>query len=672
MSPMPTSASGAFSYGAYHDGPDPLASPCDVRSALDRLGDDVLRGSNVRDALRALQRRGLDPHRGLDDLLRRVREQRRALRQRGRLDGTLEQVRALLDKAIGEERAALFPDPGDDARFREAQLDALPSDTARAVRELADYDWRSEDARRTYESIRDLLRREVLDSSFRGLKAALEHPDPQAMQRIKDMLAALNAMLAADARGEHTQEQFDAFMAEYGDLFPDNPRTLEELVDSLARRAAAAERLLASLGPEQRAELSALMAHALEDLDLANQMQQLQAQLRGRRPDLDWTGRERMRGNSPLGVGDATTALEELAELDELESTLAQNYAGARLDDIDEDAVREALGRRAVDDLKALRQLERKLEQQGYLTRHGGRLELTPRAIRRLGQTALRRVFADLDAAARGDHDVDDAGAAGELTGATRRWQFGDEQPLDVVRTVRNAVLRRAAGDPADSRRGPGVRLAVEDFEVVETERRTTAAVCLLVDLSYSMVLRDTFAAAKTTALALHTLITGQYPQDAVQLIGFSSHARVLAPSELPELESDMVQGTNLQHALMLAGRFLARHPDAEPVVLIVTDGEPTAHLLPSGRPWFAWPPEPETITATLAEVDRMTRRGATLNVFLLDDDPRLAAFVEEVARRNGGRMLSPSPERLGQYVVRDYLRLRRGRRAGGRRTAGA
>ncbi len=672
MSPMPTSASGAFSYGAYHDGPDPLASPCDVRSALDRLGDDVLRGSNVRDALRALQRRGLDPHRGLDDLLRRVREQRRALRQRGRLDGTLEQVRALLDKAIGEERAALFPDPGDDARFREAQLDALPSDTARAVRELADYDWRSEDARRTYESIRDLLRREVLDSSFRGLKAALEHPDPQAMQRIKDMLAALNAMLAADARGEHTQEQFDAFMAEYGDLFPDNPRTLEELVDSLARRAAAAERLLASLRPEQRAELSALMAHALEDLDLANQMQQLQAQLRGRRPDLDWTGRERMRGNSPLGVGDATTALEELAELDELESTLAQNYAGARLDDIDEDAVREALGRRAVDDLKALRQLERKLEQQGYLTRHGGRLELTPRAIRRLGQTALRRVFADLDAAARGDHDVDDAGAAGELTGATRRWQVGDEQPLDVVRTVRNAVLRRAAGDPADSRRGPGVRLAVEDFEVVETERRTTAAVCLLVDLSYSMVLRDTFAAAKTTALALHTLITGQYPQDAVQLIGFSSHARVLAPSELPELESDMVQGTTLQHALMLAGRFLARHPDAEPVVLIVTDGEPTAHLLPSGRPWFAWPPEPETITATLAEVDRMTRRGATLNVFLLDDDPRLAAFVEEVARRNGGRMLSPSPERLGQYVVRDYLRLRRGRRAGGRRTTGA
>ncbi len=650
-----------YRYGAFHEGPDPLAPPYDVRRALDAIGDEVLGGANVRDALRDVLRRGTEGRRGLDDLLRRVREQRRRAQRRGRLDGTLDEVRALLDRAVGEERAALFPEPSDDARFREAQLDALPRDTARAVRDLSDYDWRSAQARETFGRLQDLLRREVLDSQFRGMKQALESPDRAAMQRVRDMLADLNAMLAADERGEHTQADFEQFMQRHEEFFPDNPRDLEELVDSLARRAAAAERLFNSLSPEQRQELADLMATAMNDMDLAREMSQLSSALRARRPDLDWQGRERgMRGNQPLGLGDATTALEELADLEELESSLGQQYAGASLEDVDEDAVQRALGRGAVDDLQELRRIERELEDQGYLTRSGGRVELTAKAVRRLGETALRRVFADLEGAGRGGHDVRDAGAAGELTGATREWRFGDEQPLDVVRTLANAVRRGAGGRAAAAGR---VRLAVDDFEVVETERRTTAAVCLLVDLSYSMVLRDTFGAAKSTALALHALVTGQFPQDAVEVIGFSSYARRLPPTDLAGLEPDMVQGTNLQHALMLAGRFLDRHPQGEPIVLVVTDGEPTAHLLPNGRPYFAWPPEPETLEATLAEVDRMTRRGGTINVFLLDDDPGLEAFVQEVARRNGGRVLSPSPERLGQYIVSDYLRRRRSSR---------
>ncbi|MGZ4589624.1 MAG: vWA domain-containing protein [Actinomycetes bacterium] len=651
-----------YRYGAWHEGPDPLAPPYDVRRALDRLGDDVLAGQSPREALRNLLRQGSERLRGLDEMMRRVREQRREMRDRGRLDGTLQEVRRLLDTAVGQERAALFPDPSDDARFREASLDALPSDPARAVRQLESYDWRSAEARQTFEQIKDLLRREVLDTQFRGMKQALENPDPAAMQRVKDMLADLNAMLDADARGEHTQEQFDEFMDKYGDMFPDNPENLEELVDSLARRAAAAERMMQSLSPEQRAELSALMQTALEDMDLAREMQQLNDALRSRRPDLDWRSRERMTGDEPLGAGDATSALQDLADLDDLESTLGQDYPGASLEDIDEEAVQRALGRRAADELRELRRLERELEEQGYLTRQGDRLDLTPKAIRRLGQTALRRVFADLRSAAPGGHDVHDAGQAGELTGASRAWRFGDEQPLDVVRTLTNAVRR-------GGRLGTGrVRLSSEDFEVAETERRTSAAVCLLLDLSYSMVLRDTWGPAKAMALALQALVSGMFPQDALQVIGFSSYARVLSPTELAGLEPDYVQGTNLQHALMLAGRFVDKHPEAEPIVLVVTDGEPTAHLLPGVTPWFAWPPEPETIALTVAEVDRMTRRGASLNVFQLDDDPRLTAFVQELARRNGGRVFLPDPARLGQYVVSDYLARRsprRPRRAG-------
>ena len=650
-----------YRYGEYDGGPDPLAAPYDVRGALDDMGDSILGGGTPAEALRDLRRRGWQGRRGLDALLRRVRERSRELRGRGRLDGMLEQARALLDTAVGQERAELFPDPSDEARLREADLDALPSDTSQAIRQLADYDWRSQAARETFERLRDLLRREVLDSQFRGMKEALENPDPAAMQRVKDMLADLRAMLDADSRGEHTPEDFDRFMAEYGDMFPDNPQNLEELVDSLVRRMMAAERLLASLSDEQREELANLMAQALDDAGLAAEMAALGDALMARRPELGRSQRGvRMSGNDPLGLGDATSAVADLADLADLENALTQDYAGASLDDVDEEAVRRAFGRQAVDDLEALRRIERELQRQGYLTNNGGNLELTPKAVRRLGDTALRRVFAGLENAQRsGDHDRHDAGQAGDTTGATREWEFGDEQPIDVPGTVRSALLRSAA----EGTRNGAVKLTAGDFRVAETERRSAAAVCLLVDLSYSMALRGTWAAAKQTALALHALLRSKYPQDAIQVVGFSNYARELHETELAGLGWDMVQGTNLHHALMIAGRHLDKHPEHEPVVLIITDGEPTAHLQRDGRPWFDWPPSPETIELTLAEVDKMTRRHAALNIFMLAEDDRLSAFVDNVARRNGGRVLRAAPEHLGEYVVSDFLRTRGARR---------
>jgi uncharacterized protein with von Willebrand factor type A (vWA) domain len=625
---------------------------------VDEMGDAILAGANPADALRDLLRRGQTGRRGLDDLLRRVRDRQREVRGSGRLDGILEQARALLDTAVGQERAELFPDPSDEARLREENLDGLPADTSQAIRQLADYDWRSPAARQTFDRLRDLLRSEVLDSQFRGMKQAMSNPDPQAMQRVKDMLGDLNEMLAADARGEHTQADFDRFMERHGELFPDQPGSLEELLDSLISRMAAAEQLLRSLSPEQREELAGLMASALDDAGLAAEMARLADALRSRRPDLDRAGMAggvQMSGEEPLGLGDATTALAELADLAELENALGQDYPGASLDDIDEEAVRRAFGRQAVDDVENLRRIERELERQGYLARSGGQLDLTPKAVRRLGDTALRRIFADLSFGGRtGDHDQRDAGQAGELTGTTRAWEFGDEQPLDVPATVRNAVLR---GGP---RTGSGaVKLSAADFEVAETERRTAAVVSLLVDLSYSMQLRGTWAAAKQTALALHALLRSKFPQDAVQVVGFSNYARELHETELAGLGWDMVQGTNLHHALMLAGRHIDKHPENEPVVLIVTDGEPTAHLQRDGRSWFDWPPSPETLELTLAEVDKMTRRHAALNIFMLADDARLSAFVDNVAKRNGGRVLQAGPEHLGEYVIRDFLRTR-------------
>jgi uncharacterized protein with von Willebrand factor type A (vWA) domain len=651
---------GRFRYGPWRGGPDPLAPPYDVRAAVDRIGQEVLGAGNVRDALRELMRDGLGGRDGLDKLRDRLRRMRAQARRRGDLGGTLDQVRAALDQALAAEREAQAGSEDDDARLAEMELDTLPDDVAGAVRGLADYDWRSPEARQAYEAISDMLRREVLDAQFAGLKQALESPDPEAMQRIKDMMADLNALLAAHARSEDTTDQFAEFMERHGGFFPEQPENIEELIDALARRQAAAQRMMASLSPEQREQLGQLMQQALADADLASEMAQLGDNLRALRPGLDRGSPAGMRpGGESLGYGEAVEAVAELADLEALEAQLSQGHPGATLDDVDVDTLERRLGGEAARDLRALRELERELEEQGYLTRADDGLRLTPRAVRRLGQTALKRVFAQLEAPGPGDHSDHRTGAADEPTGLTRPWEFGDELPIDAPRTVGNALRRSSSGggQPAG-----GVQLAVEDFEVTETERRTSAAVALCVDLSFSMVQDGRWGPMKQTALALNHLIETRFRQDALQVIGFNRLARRLSPVQLAEAEPEWVQGTNLQHALLLAARHLRRHPDAEPVVLVVTDGEPTAHLSGDGNAVFRWPTTQETLRATIAQVDELARYGATINTFMLGEDAGLARFVDAIARRAGGRVFTPDISRLGEYVVSDYLRARRGR----------
>ncbi|GAA2111349.1 VWA domain-containing protein [Microlunatus panaciterrae] len=650
---------GRFRYGPWRGGPDPLAPPYDVRAAIDQVGRDMLASGNLREALRDLMRDGVDGRGGLDKLAQRIRKMRQRARRRGDLGGTLDQVRAALDQALAAERETLAGAEDLDARLAEMELDTLPDDVAGAVRALEGYDWRSDEARNLFDSIQDMLRREILDAQFAGMKQALEQPDSESMQRVKDMLADLNALLAAHARNEDTQDQFDDFMAKHGEFFPDQPSNVEELIDSLARQQAAAQRMMNSLSPEQREQLSQLMSQALSDADLASEMAQLSDNLRSLRPGLDRQSPTGMRGQQPLGYSEAVEAVAELADLEALEAQLSQDHAGASLDDVDVEMLERRLGDGAVRDLAALRDLERELEQQGYLRRTEDGLRLTPRAVRRLGESALRRVFAQLEANGQGDHSDHRTGSADEPTGQTRAWVFGDELPIDTPRTVGNALRRKAtSGLPAG-----GVTLEVEDFEVTETERRTSAAVALCVDLSFSMFNDGRWGPMKQTALALSHLVETRFRQDALQVIGFNLLARRLSPVALAEAEPEWVQGTNLQHALMLASRHLRRHPDAEPVVMVVTDGEPTAHLLGDGQPFFRWPTTIDTLRATVAQVDELARYGATINTFMLGEDEGLARFVDAIARRAGGRVFTPDIGRLGEYVVADYLRARRGRR---------
>lgn len=664
-------------YGRWTGGPDPLAMPADVRAAMDAFGDRMLHGERASDALNAVLQRGLPGQRGLRELREALSRRRRELQRSGTLDGTLQEVRQLLETALTQERESLAADPSDAARWSETELDLLPDNLAHAVQQLSERQWHSPAAETTYRQIRELLQREAMSQQFPGLgqrppqggaSGDQSHGEGQgsrgeggddtaSREELKDFLADVNRLLGAHARGEDTTQQFADFMAKHGDTFDSDPKNVDELIDELARRAAAGARFMKSLSPAQRDQLQQLMDDMLSDLDLAAEMSQLNDSLRGLRPGYDWTGRERMSGEESLSLSEGTAALAEIAELDTLERSLAMRHPGSTLDDVDVDAVARQLGPSAAQEVRQLKDMDAELRRQGWLSGDADELQLSPKAVRRMGQTALAKVLADLQSTTRGSHEDRSVGSAGEFIGSTRPWIFGDEQPIDVVQTVRNAVLRTAATG------SPSTTLAVEDFAVSETEHRGGAAIALCFDLSWSMYAQDRWAAMKQTALALDHLVTTRYPQDALQLIGFGLEAEVMSRAELAAVEPNGVPGTNLAGALRLARRHLARHPSAEPVLLVITDGEPTAHYLDDGRPFFYWPTMAATVEATVREADLCTRHGIVINTFMLGDDPGLARFIEAIARRNGGRVFAPNPARLGEFVVSEYVSGRRRRR---------
>ena len=661
-------------YSRYTGGPDPLAPPVDLREALEAIGQDVMEGTSPRRALSELLRRGSKNMPGADRLAAEANRRRRELLQRNNLDGTLAEIKQLLDDAVLAERKELARALDDDARFGELQLEALSPSPAKAVQELAEYDWRSAEAREKYEQIKDLLGREMLDQRFAGMKQALENATDEDRQRVNEMLDDLNNLLDKHAQGQDTPEDFQDFMAKHGEFFPENPRNIDELLDSLAQRAAAAQRFRNSLSEQQRAELDQLAQQAFGSPSLMNALNRLDAHLQSARPGEDWDGSQRFSGDNPMGMGEGAQAMADIAELEQLAEQLSQSYSGATMDDVDLDMLARQLGEDAAVDARTLSELERALMNQGFLDRGSdGQWRLSPKAMRQLGQAALHDVAQQLSGR-HGERDTRRAGAAGELTGATRPWQFGDTEPWNVTRTVTNAVLRQA-GTVERLNRSVPVRIEVDDVEISETETRTQAAVALLVDTSFSMVMENRWLPMKRTALALNHLVSTRFRSDALQIVAFGRYARTVTAAELTGMEGVYEQGTNLHHALALATRHLRRHPNAQPVVLVVTDGEPTAHLEDFGgegagaysaaKPpgvFFDYPPHPRTIGHTVRGFDEVARLGAQVTIFRLGSDPGLARFIDQVARRVGGRVVVPDLDGLGAAVVGDYLSAKRRR----------
>ncbi len=659
----------ASRYGAYVDGPDPLAPPVDVREALDAIGEDVMAGYSPDHALKEFLRRGGADQRGLDDLARRVAEKRRELVGQHALDGTLREVRELLDRALLEERKQLARDvdlDDGDRALAELTLDNVSPSPAAAVRDLNGYDWQSSQAREDFERIKDLLGREMLDQRFAGMKDALENATDADRAAVNEMLDDLNELLEKRQQGVDTQADFDDFMDKHGQHFPERPENLDELLDALAQRSAAAQRMMSSMTPEQRRELMQLSNQAFGSPQLTEALDRLDGNLQALRPGEDWGGSTPMDGDQGLGLGDGTGVFQDLADLDALAEQLAQSHRGSTLDDVDLEALSRQLGDEAGVDLRTLKELEKALRDSGVMERGtDGRLRLTPKAMRQLGKALLRDVASAISGR-RGQRDTRASGAAGERSGGTRAWEFGDTEPWDVTRTVTNAVVRTVGegGSPASMARD-GVRLQIGDVEVQETEERTQACVALLVDTSFSMAMDGRWVPMKRTALALHTLVSTRFRGDALELIAFGRHAETMEIEQLTALDAQYAKGTNLHHALLLANRHFRKHPNAQPVLLIVTDGEPTSHLESSGEVYFSYPPHPVTIALSVRELEASMRLGARTTFFRLGDDPGLARFIDQMARQVDGSVVAPELDDLGVAVVESYLGTRRGGSSG-------
>jgi uncharacterized protein with von Willebrand factor type A (vWA) domain len=633
-------------YSQWDGSQDPFGPDIGAGDLLDRMSEDLLSGAGAEAALSRLLRRGMQGRfSGMDALRARLRQQQKQEQQRLDLEGPLEEIRERLESLLDRERTTLSFQVEDDARMREQFLASLPDDMAGKLKELRDYRFVDKKAQQEFDELMEFLKEQVLGSYFRNLSEGMKNMSAEDLQRFRDMLAELNQMIEARDRGEPVD--FDGFMQRYGDFFPENPKSLDELLETLARRMAAMSRLLASLSPAQRAELQALAEEIMQDLDLQFEASRLMGNLADMFPQMPWDEPTLAGGDDAVPLQATVDALERLSDYEDLDRALRGDYAGADLADIDEDALRRSLGEDAVRDLRRLKEVERALEKAGLVQRNHGRLEVTPRGARKLGERALVKVFEHLRRDREGVHATRQVGGAAEPTGSTRPWNFGDTGQIAVQRTVFNAVVR--GGVSASPRLEPG------DFELVDAETRTEAATALLLDLSFSMPLRGHFVHAKRMALALHALIDGRYPHDKLYLIGFSDFARKMEPQDLTAAGWERVYGTNMQHAFNLAGRLLSQHPRATRQVIMVTDGEPTAHL-DGEEVVFSWPPVPETIRRTLSEAVRLAKAGVTLNVFMLEESPGLATFMERLARLTSGRVFLMADESLGEFVVRDYV----------------
>lgn len=530
-------------------------------------------------------------------------------------------------------------------------LENLPSDLGGAVKELQNYEFMDPEAQHQFQELMEMLKKAMMDTFFKDLYNQIANMSPEETQRLKDMVRDLNQMLQEKMSGG--QPDFDQFMQQYGDLFGDTPpQSLEELMASMQQQIGQMQSLLDSLPGDMRQQLQDLLMDKVGDPELRSELADLQANLEYMFPMRDQRSQYPFRGDEELDLAEAMRLMDRMQGMDELERQLERTQYGGDIGDIDEERLEELLGEEAAETLRQLKQFLEILEEAGYIRRKGNTWELTPRGTRKIGQKALGEIYAQLKKDSFGKHAARERGYGGERDDETKKYEFGDPFHLHLTKTISNSFYREGPAVP--------VRLDQEDFEVYRSELLTQTATVMMLDLSWSMALRGSFQAAKKVALALNNLIRSQFTRDSLYIIGFSAYARELNAEQLPYVRWDeSVLGTNMHHALMMAQNLLSKHKAGTRQIIMISDGEPTAHL-ERGRSYFAYPPSPITIRETLKEVKRCTQKGIVINTFMLDRNYYLKEFVNQVARINKGRVFYTTPDKLGQYILVDYVASKR------------
>jgi uncharacterized protein with von Willebrand factor type A (vWA) domain len=530
-------------------------------------------------------------------------------------------------------------------------LEGLPNDLGGQMKELQNYEFMDPDAAAEFQQLMEMLKQAMMETFFKNLQNQIANMSPEDMARMKDMIRDLNKMLQEKMQGG--EPDFNSFMQQYGDLFGDNPpQSLEELVEQMQRQMAQMQNLLDSMPADMRQQLQDLLMDKIADPDLRDELADLAANLEFLYPQRDLRNQYPFRGDEEIDLTEAMNLMERMQDMDEIERQLERTQYGGDIDDIDADKLRELLGDEAAETLDQLKQFLEILEEAGYIRKRGNAWELTPRGTRKIGQKALGEIYSQLKKEQQGKHKVVDPGLGVERSEDTKAYEFGDPFHLHLERTIMNAVRREGATLP--------LRLDKNDFEVWKSEQLTQTATVMMVDLSWSMALRGSFQAAKKVAMALQNLISTQFARDSLYIIGFSAYARELKAEQLPYVRWDeSVLGTNMHHALMMAQNLLAKHKTGTRQIIMISDGEPTAHL-ERGRSYFAYPPSPITIRETLKEVKRCTQKKITINTFMLDRNYYLKEFVNQMAKMNKGRVFYTTPDRLGEYVLVDYVKNKR------------
>jgi uncharacterized protein with von Willebrand factor type A (vWA) domain len=535
-------------------------------------------------------------------------------------------------------------------------LENLPQDVAGQVRQLQNYEFMDPEAQEKFNELLESLKKAMMNTFFKDLYDQIANMSPEDLQRMKEMVRDLNQMLQDRMAGR--EPNFDEFMQKYGDLFGDNPpQSLDELVQQMQHQMGQMQSLLDSLPGDLRQQLQDLLSDKIGDPELQQALNDLAQNLEYLYPMRDLRNQYPFRGEEEIDLQSAMRLMEQMQSIDELERQIERTQYGGDIEDIDADKLEELLGPEARETLEQLKQFLEILEEAGYIRKKGNQWELTPRGTRKIGQRALVEIYQQLKADTFGKHEVRETGSGGERTDTTKPYEFGDPFYLDIQKTMMNSMYREGPGTP--------LRLKPDDFEVARTEMLTQTATVIMLDLSWSMALRGSFQAAKKVAMALNNLISSQYQRDSLYIIGFSAYARELKTEELPYVRWDeSVLGTNMHHALMIAQRLLAKHTQGTRQIIMISDGEPTAHL-ERGRSYFAYPPSPITIRETLKEVKRCTQKRITINTFMLDRNYYLKEFVNQVARINKGRVFYTTPDKLGEYILVDYVAQKRKRLAG-------